>query len=243
MEDVEVNEGAFPAWEDPFDPLRKNPGSAQKVVHALLNGKHIDSFLAEEFRFLEDHPVAWERFFDWMGYRLKKSELGGSLFFFLEPATDIPAQSRLSRGATFLGLYLAWRFFMQGPGEADRVGVEEIFQRLVSSYPFPLLRTIFVRRMGGLNPLELSEDQAEKLRGYMRRELGDLAKYRFIDVRPNIRAAWEDLAIHRLPALHRFWDLALHVRASGGDGRELDIDEVVAEVWGRVEPEGEEDEQ
>jgi chromosome partition protein MukE len=229
--------------EDPFRPLRKNPGSAQKVIHALINGKHIDPYLAEEFRFLENYPAAWEDFFEWMGYRLKKSELGGSPFFFLEPANDQPGQSRLSRGATFLGLYLAWYFFMLGPGEPDRVKSEDIFQRLVSSYPFHLLRTVFVRRTGSLSPLELSEDQAEKLRGYIRKELGELARYRFIDLRPNARAAWEDLTVHRLPALYRFWELALHVRGNNGNGQDMDIDRVVAQIWGSVEPETEEDEQ
>jgi chromosome partition protein MukE len=231
--------------EDSFQVLRTNSASAQKVIHCLLHGKHIDPYLAEEFRFIESYPAAWEEFFSWLGYKLIKSELGGSSFYYLHPATEHASEQRLSRGATFLGLYLAWRFFMQGPGEPDRIAPEEIFQRLVSSYPFHYLRTIFVRKMGNLCQMELSEDQAEKLRGYIRRELGELARYRFIDLRPNSRANWEDLIAHRLPALYRFWELALHVRARGGgngNGGHATIEEVVAEVWGNVESEPDEDE-
>lgn len=233
-----------PAREDPMGLLWRNPGSAQKVAHSLLNGKHIDPYLAEEFRFIENHPAAWEEFFQWMGYRLKRSELGGSPFYYLEPRTELVSETRLSRGATFLGLYMAWHFFMQGPGEPERIDAEEIFRRLVTSYPFHFLRAVFVRRTATApSPLELSEDQAEKLRGYMRKELAELARYRFIDVRPNARAAWPDLVVHRLPALYRFWELALHVRASVGNGREADIDQVVAQVWGSMEPELEDEEQ
>ena len=233
-----------PAHEDTLQILWRSPGSAQKVAHSLLNGKHIDPYLAEEFRFLENHPAAWEEFFQWMGYRLKRSELGGSPFYFLEPRTELVSETRLSRGATFLGLYMAWHFFMQGPGEPERIDAEEIFRRLVTSYPFHFLRAIFVRKAGvNPSPMELSEDQAERLRANMRRELAELARYRFIDVRPNVRAAWPDLVVHRLPALYRFWELALHVRASGGNGQEADIHQVVARVWGSVEPEPEPDEE
>jgi len=231
--------------DDSFHVLRTSSASAQKVIHCLLHGKHVDPYLAEEFRFIESYPAAWEEFFQWLGYKLIKSELGGSPFYYLDPATELANEQRLSRGATFLGLYLAWHFFMQGPGESDRIDPEEIFQRLVSSYPFHYLRTIFVRKMGNLSQMELSEDQAEKLRGYIRRELGELARYRFIDLKPNSRASWEDLAVHRLPALYRFWELALHVRARGGgngNGGEAGIDAVVAEVWGSVESESDEDE-
>ncbi len=259
------------ANDDPFLPLRRNPVAFQKVIHSLMNGKHIDPYLPEEFRFLENYPAAWEDFFQWLGYRLRRSELGGNPFFYLDAAADPISRGRLSRGATFLGLYLSWYFFMLGPGEADRITTEEIFQRLVSSYPFHFLRAVFVRRMSGPSPLELSEDQAEKLRGYIRRELAELAKYRFVDIRPHPRANWQDLTVHRLPALYRFWELALHVRArsgggsgaargggdggdgsdaadagrngGGGNGIESDIDDVVAEVWGSVEPEAEEDDQ
>lgn len=233
---------SFQEEDDAFDVLRRNPTSAQKVIHALIHGRHIDPYLAEEFRFLESYPAAWEDFFQWLGYRLRRSELGGSPFFFLEAATELAGQSRLSRGATFLGLYLAWHFFMQGPGEPDRIGADEVFHRLVNSYPFHLLRTVFVRKTGGLSQMELSGDQAEKLRTYIRRELGELSRLRFIDLRPNSRALWEDLVVHRLPALYRFWELALHVHARNGSGNEADIDRVINEIWGLLEPEAEEDE-
>lgn len=227
--------------EDSFHILWKNPNTVQKVVHSLMGGKHIDPYLAEEFRFLESHPTAWEDFFSWLGYRLKRSELGGSPFFYLIPRTETIIQSRLSRGATFLGLYLAWYFFMQGPGESDRIDSEEIFRRLVNSYSFNQLRFVFIRNAGNLNPMELSEDQAEKMRGYIRRELQELAKYRFIDLKPSIRSNWENLTVHRLPALYRFWELALHVHGNNGSAKEADIDQVVAQVWGRVDLEPEDD--
>lgn len=241
MEDREYGQSLIN--EDSYEVLRKNPGSSQKVIHSLLHGKHIDSYMAEEFRFLENYPTAWEEFFQWMGYRLKKSELGGSPFFFLEPVSEAASQLRLSRGATFLGLYTAWHFFMKGPGELGSITPEEIFKQIVSSYPFHLLRAIFVRRSGNLQQVELSEDQAEKLRGYIKRDLAELAKYRFIDVKPNSRAGWEDLVVHRLPALHRFWELALHVHAGSGNGHDPDIDQVVTQVWGNVEPEPEPEEE
>jgi chromosome partition protein MukE len=234
-EDIRVQDEDFPV-------LWKRPDAARKVIHALLGGRHIDPYLAEEFRFLENHPQAWEQFFQWMGYRLKRSELGGSPFFYLDPVTELAAQSRLSRGATFLGLYLAWHFFMQGPGESDGVSATDIFRKLVSSYKFHFLRSVFVRKTGHLSQMELSEDQAEKLRGYMRRELQELARYRFLDLRPSPRADWEDLTLHRLPALYRFWEVALHARGGGGADQDLDIDEVVAQVWGNVDADAEEDE-
>lgn len=234
-EDIRVQDEDFPV-------LWKSPDAARKVIHALLGGRHIDPYLAEEFRFLENHPQAWEQFFQWMGYRLKRSELGGSPFFYLDPVTELAAQSRLSRGATFLGLYLAWHFFMQGPGESDGVSATDIFRKLVSSYKFHFLRAVFVRKTGHLSQMELSEDQAEKLRGYMRRELQELARYRFLDLRPSPRADWEDLTLHRLPALYRFWEVALHARGGRGADQDLDIDEVVAQVWGNVDADAEEDE-
>jgi len=234
-EDIRVQDDDFPV-------LWKSPDAARKVIHALLGGRHIDPYLAEEFRFLENHPQAWEQFFQWMGYRLKRSELGGSPFFYLDPVTELAAQSRLSRGATFLGLYLAWHFFMQGPGESDGVSATDIFRKLVSSYKFHFLRAVFVRKTGHLSQMELSEDQAEKLRGYMRRELQELARYRFLDLRPSPRADWEDLTLHRLPALYRFWEVALHAcGGTGGADQDLDIDEVVAQVWGNVDADLEEE--
>lgn len=230
--------------EDAMQILWHNPEAAQRVIHALLKGKHIDLYLTEEFHFLENHATLWERFFHWLGYQIKRSELGGSPFFYLQPATDLASQARLSRGATFLGLYLAWHFFMQGPGEAEKISSEEVFGRLVSSYPFHSLRSIFLRKSANAAPLELSEDQAEKLRGYIKRELGELARYRFIDLKPNPRAAWQDLVIYRLPALYRFWELALHVRtvADHDPEAEADIDQVIKQVWGSMEIEAEEDE-
>ena len=230
-----------PQEEDAFLVLWKRPDSAQKVVHSLLGGRHIDPYLAEEFQFLENHPSAWEKFFQWMGYRLRRSELGGNPFFYLDPATDLAGRSRLSRGATFLGLYLAWHFFMEGPGESGWISANDIFQRLISSYKFHFLRSIFIRKPGNLSPLELSEDQAEKLWGYIRKELQELAKYRFVDLRPGSRSDWEDLVVQRLPALYRFWELALHVRGNGGSDRDIDIDSVVAQVWGNVDSETEEE--
>lgn len=235
-EDIRVQDEDFPV-------LWKSPDAARKVIHALLGGRHIDPYLAEEFRFLENYPQAWEQFFQWMGYRLKRSELGGSPFFYLDPVTELAAQSRLSRGATFLGLYLAWHFFMQGPGESDGVSATDIFRKLVSSYKFHFLRSVFVRKTGHLSQMELSEDQAEKLRGYMRRELQELARYRFLDLKPSPRADWEDLTLHRLPGLYRFWEVALHARGgTGGADQDVDIDEVVAQVWGNVDADAEEDE-
>lgn len=230
--------------EDTMQVLWHNPEAARRVIHALLKGRHIDLYLAEEFHFLENYASLWERFFDWLGYQVKRSELGGSPFFYLEPATELVTQTRLSRGATFLGLYTAWHFFMQGPGEPEKISGEEVFRRLVSSYPFPFLRTVFLRKSSNAAALELSEDQAEKLRGYIKRELGELAKYRFIDVKPNPRAAWEDLVIYRLPALYRFWELALQVRATDAHDPEAepDLDQVVEQVWGRVETGADEDE-
>jgi len=226
------------AQEDSFQVLWKNANSAQKVVHALLSGKHIDPLMSEEFRFLENHPVAWEGFFEWLGYKLKKSELGGSPFFYLDPRTEMASLSRLSRGATFLGLFLAWHFFLQGPGDTDHVASEEIFRRLVNSYPFGLLRPLFARTAGGINQVELSEDQAEKLRGHIRRELADLARYRFIDLKPNHRASWEDLVVYKLPALYRFWELALSVSGNSGSGSDLDLEQLVSQVWGKLEDDG-----
>lgn len=235
-------EMTFGGPDDPFEPLRLQPERAQRVVQALIAGKHIDLYLVEEFRFLEDHPAAWEAFFTWMGYRLVRSELGGSPFYFLQPVSEGIPQSRLSRGATFLGLYLAWHFFSIGPGEADWIAAPDLFQRLLSSYDFNLLRTVFIRRMGPLSAMELSEDQVEKLRGYVRRELVELARYRSIELRPSVRASWEELLVYRLPALHRFWELALHMRARGGDESEASLDGVIQEIWGSIESDADEEE-
>jgi hypothetical protein len=234
-----LNDNSLNSQFDWSEILWKNQVLAQKIVHSLLGGRHIDLFVSDEFRFLEDHSTAWEEFFKWLGYCLKRSELGGSPFFYLEPKTDLASQTRLSRGATFLGLYLAWHFFMQGPGEPDHIPATELFRKLTSSYEFSFLRTLFIRRTTNPVQMELSEDQAEKLRGYVRKELAELARYRFIDLKPNSRASWEDLLIHRLPALYRFWELAIHVRGSMGADQDIDIGTVVEQVWGSVDSEAE----
>ncbi len=241
---LNLTDNEYDRLDDSHEVICRNPDLMQRIVHALINGKHIDHFMFEEFGFLEKHPRAWEEFFFRIGYRLKRNELGGNLFFFLEARSDLVSQTRLSRGATFLGLYLAWHFFMQGPGEPDSIAPEEVFRRLVSSYPFPFLRSVLARRGGSSTQLEPSEDQAEKLRGNLRRELAELSKYRFIDVRPNARAPWDDLVIHRLPALYRFWELALHVRVNcgGGSHQEADIGQVIEQVWGSMELDSDEDE-
>lgn len=228
---------------DSFELLRQNEPAAQKVIHMLVGGKHIDPYAGEEYRFLEDYHQSWECFFQFLGYTLKRSELGGEPFFYLEPRSDLVPRFRLSRGATFLGLYLAWHFFMQGPGEPDRIGCEDVFGRLVASYPHHLLRSVFIRKPTGQGSLEFSEDQAQKLRGAIRKEAAELCRYRFIDVKPNARAAWEDLTIYRLPALYRFWELALHVQDRNGNGRNLSINGVIEEVWGSLEADPDEEAQ
>jgi len=216
--------------DDQLDVLWSDAAKTRDIVQAMLSGKHIDPYLTEIFHFIESYQEAWERFFNHLGYRLNRQEFGATPFYYLSPGSDDVRLERLSQGSTFLGLFLARHFFMQGPGGGNRVAAEEIFRLLVATYAYARLRSVFFRSAGPTSSMELSEDQAEKFKAQLKSELGRLARYRFVDLTPGPRAPFTELVVHRLPALHRFWELALRL-SEARDGQP-DLDSIISAYWG-----------
>jgi len=222
--------------DDQMDVLWSDPAKTRDIVQAMLFGKHIDPYLSEMFHFMETFQEAWERFFSHLGYRLNRKEFGATPFYYLSPRSDDVRMEKLSQGSTFLGLFLARHFFMQGLGSGNRVSAEEVFRLLVATYTYARLRPVFFKSAGPTNSMELSEDQAEKFKAQIKSELGRLARYRFVDLAPGPRAPFTELVVHRLPALHRFWELALQL-SEARDGQP-DLSTIVSAYWGDAGDEG-----
>lgn len=229
-----------PREDDCFEILCSNAARTREIAQAMLFGKHIDPHVSEMFHFLESYQESWEKFFSLLGYQLVRKELGATPFYYLSARSSDIRLERLSQGSTFLGLFLARHFFTQGPGSGDHVPAEEIFRLLVSTYSYSRLRPVFFKTTGSVSSLELSEDQAERFKAQLKSELNRLARYRFVDLLPGSRAPFAELLVYRLPALHRFWELALQLSETG-DGLP-DMEELVARFWGggeSSEPESE----
>jgi hypothetical protein len=219
-----------PTGDDCFEVLSSNAVRTREIVQTMLFGKHIDPHVSEMFHFLESYQESWEKFFNLLGYQLVRKELGATPFYYLSAGSSEIRMEKLSQGSTFLGLFLARHFFTQGPGGGNRISAEEVFRLLINTYSFPRLRPLFFKTTGATSSLELSEDQAERFKVQLKSELNRLARYRFVDLLPGSRTPFGDLLIHRLPALHRFWELALQL-SDTGDGLP-DMEELAARFWG-----------
>jgi len=222
-----------PREDECFEILCSNAVKTREIVQAMLFGKHIDPYISEMFHFLELYQESWEKFFNLLGYRLIRKELGATPFYYLSAGSSDMRMERLSQGSTFLGLFMARHFFTQGPGSGDHVSAEEIFRLLINTYSYARLRRVFFKATGSVSSLELSEDQAERFKSQLKSELNRLARYRFVDLLPGSRAPFADLLVYRLPALHRFWELALQLSETE-DGLP-DMEELVARFWGSGE--------
>jgi len=213
--------------DNPCFVLWENEDLSRRIIHRMQRGEHIDAFLPAEFRFLEEEGPAWEEFFRFLGYRLVRTTIGEETFSYLVSQTGHMQPGRLGRGATFLGLFLSWHFLNQGIDGIEKVGAAEIHEHLLSTFDFNLLLTIFNPRGKHSRKKEESERQQRFLRDWMRTSLNELARYRFIEIKPSPRADWGTVQLYRLPALQRFLEV-------GRDLIQQDRD-----FSGKVDPEAE----
>ncbi|SMP39767.1 chromosome partition protein MukE [Desulfonatronum zhilinae] len=197
--------------------LWENEDLSRRIIHRLQRGEHIDAFLPAEFRFLEEEGPAWEEFFRFLGYRLVRTTIGEETFAYLVSQTGHMQPGRLGRGATFLGLFLSWHFLNQGIDGIEKVGAAEIHDHLLSTFDFNLLLTVFNPRGKRSRKKEESERQHRFLRDWMRTSLNELARYRFIEIKPSPRADWGTVQLYRLPALQRFLEVGRDLIQQGRD--------------------------
>jgi chromosome partition protein MukE len=235
----------LPTGPESIDQLLEHEEAlAGSIVHRLQAGACLDTHLGGEFRYLELHLDLWRKLFRHLGYSLKQSELGGETFYFLEPLTAAVSTSRLSRGATFLGLYLAWHFLSQGMESMDRIPAGELGDALGASFDFNMLLTVFNPvQKGKKRKRQESLKQHENLKSWLRTGLNDLHRLRFVELGPNMRANWDELIIYRLPGLQRFWDLARDALALDQSPEQVDLAASISRVWERVEPEHEDEDE
>lgn len=184
--------------------LFASPTLSRRIIHRLQRGEHIDPFLSAEFRFLEQEFTAWENFFRFLGYALVRCDVAGESFFHLRPDSGQVRADRLGRGATFLGIFLAWHFLSQGIDGQDHVRGEDLADRVLGNFDFNLLVPVFLPIRGRGRKRTETEQNREKMLKAIRSALNELARYRFIELRPSLRADWKELRVFRLPGLQRF---------------------------------------
>ena len=236
-----IHDTAGPSGPQSIDELLEYDETlARSILHRLQAGACLDAHLGVEFRYLEKYLELWRKLFGHFGYSLKQSELGGETFYYLNPMTATVATVRLSRGATFLGLYLAWHFLSQGMETMDILRVRELGDALVASFDFNMLVTVFNPvQKGKMRKRQESLKQHENLKGWLRTCLNELHRLRYCELGPNMRAGWDELKIYRLPGLQRFWDLARDALALDQSPEQVDLAASVSRVWDRMEPENE----
>ncbi|NCD25930.1 MAG: hypothetical protein EOL86_10140 [Deltaproteobacteria bacterium] len=236
----EMNPGVDTA-RDEGDVLMASPALSRRIIHRLQRGEHIDPFLAAEFRFLERHRSAWEGFFRFLGYFLCRGDMGGESFFYLKPDSGMVRSERLSRGATFMGIYLSWHFLTQGVDGLDSVPAAELAGLMLGQFDFNMLAPVFVPRTGRGRQRAETEQNRDKVLAAMKTALNELVRYRFVELRPSVRADWSELRIWRLPALQRFLEISRAVLvqqgASGGNP-----ETVLRSLWAGFEADSEPDE-
>ena len=206
-----------------FPVLLENPEESQRIIHALTLGKHVDPTMIDAFNFLQDHQSEWEQYFRWSGYRLRYVKVGSlsESYYYLSANHEEIRTALLSRGGTTLGLILEAHFLEMAPGDqAAGVSARDLFEKLMGLYDFNTLCRVFqaTRRQK-----DLTEDNKLRLLHQVRKFLQELARYRFIELKPNKRSAWDQLRIYRLPALNRFLEIAelAYGRDDGGDIQSL----------------------
>jgi chromosome partition protein MukE len=228
--------GAYPV-ETIDQLLEHDEALARSIVHRLQAGACLDAYLGSEFRYLEMHLELWGKLFRLLGYSLKQNELGGETFYYLETRAAAVPSAQLSRGETFLGLYLAWHFMSQGMESMDTVAARELGEALLASFDFNMLLAVFNPvQKGRKRQRQETLKQHEQLKAWLRRCLNELHRLRFVQLGPNMRAGWDELKIYRLPGLQRFWDLARDALALDQSPEQVDLAATVSRVWERVEP-------
>jgi hypothetical protein len=216
------------------------PALSRRIIHRLQRGEHIDPYLAAEFRFLDRNQTVWEDFFRFLGYVLRRSEMGGESFFYLAPDAGLVRAERLSRGATFVGIYLSWHFLTQGVDGLESVPAAELADRILAQFDFNMLTPVFLPQGGRGRQRAETERNRDKIIAAIRTALNELARYRFVELRPSVRAEWSELLVWRLPALQRFLEVSRAVLVQQGSPAG-DPEQVLRSLWAGfdAEPEGE----
>ena len=218
--------------------LFASPALSRRIIHSLQRGEHIDPFMGPEFRFLDRNQSDWEDFFAFLGYRLCRSDLGGESFFYLKPDSGMVKAERLSRGATFLGIFLAWHFVTEGVDGQESVPAADLAGRILSNFDFNMLVPVFLPVRGRGRQRAETEQNRDKMIDAIRTFLNELAHYRFVELRPSVRAEWRDLLVYRLPGLQRFLEVSRNALLHQGS-EATDLLGVVRTLWAGFETEPE----
>jgi len=237
MSEFEINinqvESEFPA--NIHELLQRDEARARAIVHSLQAGCCLDDRCGGKFRYFELNLDLWREFFSFLGYKVITSEFGGETFYYLNSASSAVATVRLKRGATFMGLYLAWYFMSQGMESMDHVRALKVHETLYGSFDFNMLVAVFNPAQKGMKTRQEQKDQKNNLKKWIRSGLDDLHRIRCVELAPNMRARWENLEIYRLPGLQRFWELARYAMAGNQGPGDIDLKDIVAGLWGGTE--------
>ncbi|MDZ7759159.1 MAG: hypothetical protein U5L00_02750 [Desulfovermiculus sp.] len=215
--------------------LLANDSLARRIIHRLQSGQNIDSQLIGEYRFLESHYDTWSSFFDFLGYRLQRSAQGGEVFYHLAANSTRIKVTSLRRGATFLGLFLAWHFMSAGIEGKDEVQARELISRLENSFEFnQLIRVFNPQQNRAIRAKQQSARKMQQLTGWVLTSLRDLHRLRFIELYPSVNADFDKLRILRLPALIRFLEPARRSLDMAYAGNE-DLDAAIQSIWSSLD--------
>lgn len=226
-----------------IEVLLENDNLSRRVIHRLQAGQNIDSQLIGEYRFLEEHYDNWCSFLAFLGYQLKRSSQAGEVFYYLEPNSSRIKVAAISRGATFLGLFLAWHFMSAGIEGKDQVQAREILSRLQNSFDFnQLVRVFNPQQKGSKRTKQQSSKKVQQLTSWVLKDLRKLHRLRFIELYPSVNADTDKLRILRLPALIRFLEPARRSLDLEYQGQE-DLEAAVQSIWSSIDWEEEEHEE
>jgi len=215
--------------------LVDNDSLARRIIHRLQAGQNIDSQLIGEYRFLETHYDTWSAFFTFLGYRLQRSAQGGEVFYHLVSNSSRIKVTSLRRGATFLGLFLAWHFMSAGIEGKDEVQASELISRLENSFEFnQLIRVFNPQQNRAIRARQQSARKMQQLTGWVLTSLRDLHRLRFIELYPSVNADFDKLRILRLPALIRFLEPARRSLDMEYAGQE-DLDAAIQSIWSSID--------
>ena len=215
--------------------LLENDNLSRRIIHRLQAGQNIDSQLIGEYRFLDTHYDIWSAFFAFLGYRLQRSSQGGEAFYHLVPRSSRIKVASLRRGATFLGLFLAWHFMSAGIEGKDEVLAKELLSRLENSFEFnQLVRVFNPQQKRVIRTKQQSDRKMQQLTGWVMTSLRDLHRLRFIELYPSVNADVNTLRILRLPALVRFLEPARRSLDLEYAGQE-DLDAAIRSIWTSID--------
>jgi chromosome partition protein MukE len=171
---------------------------------------------------------------------LCRSDLGGESFFYLKPDSGLVKAERLSRGATFLGIFLAWHFVTEGVDGQESVPAADLAGRILSNFDFNMLVPVFLPVRGRGRQRAETEQNRDKMIDAIRTFLNELARYRFVELRPSVRTEWRDLQVYRLPGLQRFLEVSRNALLHQGS-EATDLLGVVRTLWAGFETEPQSD--